>query len=160
MLMERLGDHDEWLSFLEQSIRDNKPWDQIVREILDPNADDEAIRGAAFFWTKRLENYGQNPVDYPALTRDVGRLFLGVDLQCAQCHDHLFIDDYKQADFQGLAAFTWHTFIRKDVQFPAVGEKVIEAPVEFASVFNRRTDEDRASVTGARRSLHPEIREG
>lgn len=135
MLMERLGDHDEWLTFLEQSLRDNKPWDQFVREILDPKADDENIRGAAFFWTKRLENYGQNPVDYPALTRDVGRLFLGIDLQCCQCHDHLFVDDYKQADFQGLAAFTWHTFIRKDVQFPAVGEKVIEAPVEFASVF-------------------------
>jgi hypothetical protein len=135
MLMERLGDHEEWLSFLEQSARDNKPWDQLVREILDPDADNEQIRGAAFFWTKRLEHYGQNPIDYPGLTRDVGRLFLGVDLQCAQCHDHLFIDDYKQADFQGLAAFTWHTFIRKDVKFPAVGEKVLEAPIEFASVF-------------------------
>lgn len=135
MLMERLGDHEEWTAFLDHSAKANKPWDQIVQEILAPNADEETIRGAAFFWTKRLENYGQNPVDYPALTRDVGRLFLGVDLQCAQCHDHLFIDEYKQSDFQGMAAFTWHTFIRKDVKFPAVGEKVLEAPLEFASVF-------------------------
>ena len=68
-------------------------------------------QGAAFFLAKRLENYGQNPVDYPALTRDVGRLFLGKDLQCAQCHDHLFIDDYKQADFQGLFAFVQNAYL-------------------------------------------------
>ncbi len=135
MLMERRGEHDEWLSYLEVAFRENRPWDQIVREILDPDAESESRRGAAFFWTKRLEKYGQNPVDYPGLTRDIGRLFLGVDLQCAQCHDHLFVEDYRQADYQGLAAFTGHTFIRRDVKFPAVGEKVLEAPIEFTSVF-------------------------
>ncbi|MCA9060765.1 MAG: DUF1553 domain-containing protein [Planctomycetaceae bacterium] len=136
MLMERLGDDPAWLDYLETAFAENRPWDQICREILDPAAGDEARRGAAFFWTRRLEKYGQNPVDHPALTRDVGRLFLGVDLQCAQCHDHLFVHDYTQASFQGLAAFTGHTFIRNDVAFPAVGEKVLTAPVEFASVFS------------------------
>lgn len=134
MLMERLGDHDEWLDFLERSIAQRRPWDAVVRNILDPDADDETVRGSAFFWTKRLENYGQNPVDYPALTRDVGRLFLGVDLQCAQCHDHLFVDAYRQIDFQGLSAFVGHTFIRQDVQFPAVGEKPLSAAIDFTSV--------------------------
>ena len=43
------------------------------------------------------------------------RFFLGVDLQCAQCHDHLFVDDYKQLDFQGLHSFLAHTFIRSRV---------------------------------------------
>ncbi|MEQ9410798.1 MAG: DUF1553 domain-containing protein [Fuerstiella sp.] len=135
MLMERLGDHPEWSQFLERSFAENKAWDQLVREILHPDADDEATRGAAFFWTKRLEKYGQNPVDYPGLTRDVGRLFLGVDMQCAESHDHLFIDDYRQADFQGLSAFVKHTFIRTDAKFPAVGEKLVTDEVEFASVF-------------------------
>ncbi|MCA9064437.1 MAG: DUF1553 domain-containing protein [Planctomycetaceae bacterium] len=135
MLMERLGDDPAWLEYLETAFRENRPWDQVCREILNPQSDSEQLRGAAWFWTKRLENYGQNPVDHPALARDLGRLFLGVDLQCAQCHDHLFVDDYKQSDFQGLAAFTGHTFIRSDVSFPAVGEKVVESPVEFASVF-------------------------
>ena len=82
MLMERRGDHDDWTKFLRKSFEANKPWDQIVREILNPNADDEATRGAAFFYTKRLEKYGQNPTDYPGLVRDVGRLFMGVDVQC------------------------------------------------------------------------------
>src|SRR5262245_55969384 len=34
MLMERLGDHPEWSRYLYSSFRDNKPWDQMAREIL------------------------------------------------------------------------------------------------------------------------------
>ena len=137
LLMERLGDHAEWTRFLRGAFEKNLSWDQIVRALLAPNPDDAELRGAAFFLTKRLENYGQNPVDLPALTRDVGRLFLGLDLQCAQCHNHLFIDDYKQADFQGLFAFVGHTFIRGDVQFPAVGENLLQQKLEFTSVLTK-----------------------
>ncbi|MBS0203041.1 MAG: DUF1549 domain-containing protein [Planctomycetes bacterium] len=134
-LMERAGEHEEWLKFLEQSFAANKPWDKLVREILNPNPDDESTRGSAYFLTKRLENYGQQPVDLPGLTRDVGRLFMGVDLQCAQCHDHLFVDDYKQVDFQGLHTFLSHATIRTDLKFPAIAEKVVDKKTEFMSVF-------------------------
>jgi hypothetical protein len=135
MLMERLGNHEEWTKFLQASFAANKPWHQLVREIASPNSGDEATRGSAFFITKRLEKYGQNPTDYPGLVRDVGRLFLGVDVQCAQCHDHLFVEDYKQVDYQGLFAFLGPTFIRRDVTFPAVGENLVTKKVDFKSVF-------------------------
>lgn len=152
LLMERAGDNEEWLKFLEQSFASNKSWDKLVREILNPNPEDEATRGAAYFLTKRLENYGQQPVDLPGLTRDVGRLFLGVDLQCAQCHDHLFVDDYKQVDFQGLHTFLSHTTIRTDVKFPAVAEKVVDKKTEFMSVFIKQ-----AHTTGPRLPFGAEI---
>lgn len=135
MLMERRGSNKYWSDYLERSFAANKPWDQMAREILHGDHTEEDQRGAAFFYTKRLENYGQNPVDYPRLTRDIGRLFLGMDLQCAQCHDHLFVDDYKQVHFQGLAAFVQESFIRKDTKFPALGEKLLTSKVEFSSVF-------------------------
>jgi hypothetical protein len=135
MLMERRGDNEEWSKFLQTAFEQNKPWDQIAREMLSPNAEDESTRGSAFFITKRLEKYGQNPTDYPGLVRDVGRMFLGMDVQCCQCHDHLFIDDYKQVYFQGLSTFLNTTFIRTDVQFPAVGEKLLAKKTEFMSVF-------------------------
>ncbi len=135
MLMERLGDDEAWQTFLQASLAENKPWDQMVREMVYPDPADEMQRGAAFFITKRLEKYGQNPVDMPGLVRDVGRLFLGVDVQCAECHDHLFVDDYKQQTYQGLFAFVGHTFIRRDVKFPAVGEKLLTKKVDFKSVF-------------------------
>ncbi len=137
MLMERRGDHPKWTKFLHTSFAANKPWDQLTREILDPDPNNEAIRGAAFFHTKRLEKIGQQETDYPGLTRDVGRLFLGVDLQCAQCHDHLFIDDYQQVDFQGLYTVYQNSFIRSDVQFPAIGEKVLTKKADFSSVFDK-----------------------
>ncbi len=148
MLMERLGDHEEWRKFLVRSFEQNKPWNRFVREVLNPDAEDETSRGAALFLTKRLENYGQNPVDLPGLTRDVGRLFLGVDLQCAQCHDHLFIADYKQADFQGLHAFVSHAAIRRDTKFPAVAEGLVDKKLEFMSVFTQEPRETGPRLPG------------
>ena len=84
MLLERLGDHKEWQKYLQDSFAANKPWDVMAREMLSPNAEDQATRGAALFFSKRLENYGQNPVDVPGMVRDVGRLFMGIDVQCCQ----------------------------------------------------------------------------
>lgn len=141
MLMERRGEHPEWIKFLWTSFETNKPWDQLVREILAANADDEATRGTAFFYTKRLDKVGEQPVDYPRLTRDIGRLFLGLDVQCAQCHDHPHIADYKQVDFQGLFAFVGHTFIRRDTKFPAIGEKPLAKKLEYMSVFIKEKEE-------------------
>lgn len=135
MLMERLGDHEEWRKFLRDSIQSNKHWDEFVRELLNPDADNEATRGSALFFSKRLENYGQNPVDVPALVRDVGRLLLGVDVQCAQCHDHLFIDEYKQEHYHGMFAYISQMGLRTDVKYPAVIEKPLMKKVEFMSVF-------------------------
>lgn len=135
MLMERLGEHDEWTGYLKASVEANKPWDRLVRELLNPNSEDEATRGSAFFFSKRLENYGQNPVDVPALVRDVGRLFMGIDVQCAQCHDHLFVDDYKQEYYQGLFAFVGQVSLRGGLPYPAITEKPLQKKVEFVSVF-------------------------
>lgn len=135
MLMERLGDHEEWQKFLRNSIKANKPWDQLVREIVNPDANNEQTRGSALWYSKRLENYGQNPVDLPALVRDVGRHFLGIDVQCAQCHDHLFVDDYKQEYYAGLFAFVGHATLRTDLKFPAVAIKPLDKRIDFMSVF-------------------------
>ncbi len=135
MLTERLGEHELWNAWLLASFQQNKPWDAMVREMLAPHLDDDPARGAGAFVAKRLEHYGENPVDYPALTRDVGRLFLGVDLQCAQCHDHPHIDDYEQVDYQGLYAYFQNSELRGGAPYPAVNEKPTTMKIEFQSVF-------------------------
>ena len=148
MLMERRGEHPEWLTYLRSSFERNKPWDVMAREMISPDPKNEQTRAAAFFLSKRLENYGQNPVDYPILTRDVGRLLLGMDLQCAQCHDHLFIKDYKQADFQGMYVVFLNSSLRSDAKFPAVTEKLLTKKIEFQSVFNTDKKEVGPRVPG------------
>jgi hypothetical protein len=150
ILMERRADDPKWAEYLRNSFAANKPWDALCQEMLYPDPANEAALGASFFYTKRLENYGQNPVDHPALTRDVGRMFLGMDLQCAQCHDHLFVDEYKQQDFQGLHIVYSNLFLRKDkdLKYPAVGEKPIAKKAEFMSVFEKVTKETAPRLPG------------
>ncbi|MFO0878673.1 MAG: DUF1549 domain-containing protein [Gemmataceae bacterium] len=145
-LMERLGDHSEWQRYLESAFGENRPWDQIVREILQGQPS-EGRRGAAFFLAKRLENFGQNPVDYPGLARDVGRLFLGRDLRCAQCHDHLFVKEYKQADFQGLFLFVQNAYL-VDGPRMMVGEKPLAEKASFQSVFGKVRQQTGPRVPG------------
>jgi hypothetical protein len=140
MLMERRVAPDkkeceQFEGYLAAALAEDKPFDRIVADILCPDPENEKTRNSAIFFTKRLENYGQNPVDLPGLTRDVGRMFLGVDLQCAQCHNHLTVREYKQSDYHGLFAFVGHTYLRRDVAFPAVGEKLVAGKTEFVSVF-------------------------
>ena len=144
MLMEGRGDNDAWGTFLRNSFEKNEPWDRIAQSILDPDADDPKRRGAAYFFTRRLEKVGQQRTDFAGVTRDVGRLFLGVDLQCAECHDHLLIDDYKQREFQGLFVVYRNLSIRQG-EFPAVNERPVTAKLEFSSVF-----EDVKQRTGPR----------
>lgn len=136
MLMERLGDHPAWSAYLHEAFRRNRPWDVLARELLRAAPDGEGPAGAAFFVAKRLENYGQNPVDYPALARDVGRLFLGKDLRCAQCHDHLFIKEYKQGDFQGLFTFVQNAYLADPAKM-LVAEKPLAGKTEFVSVLTQ-----------------------
>ncbi len=138
LLMERRGNNAEWTKFLRTSFEANKSWAEMVQAMLDPPADDENNRGAAYFLTARLTKEGaMAEVDVPGLTRDVGRLFAGVDWQCAQCHDHLTIDHYKQQDFQGLHMFFTNITQRNDVKFPAVGEKLLTEKRDFMSVFDQ-----------------------
>ncbi len=102
MLMERRANknvsQDEWSAWLLASVRDGKPWNVMAREILSADGDDPATRPAARFFLDRLSEPN-------LLTRDIGRILFGRDLQCAQCHDHPLIDDYLQADYHGLLAF-------------------------------------------------------
>jgi hypothetical protein len=157
MLMERLGEHPEWSKYLTASFAANKPWDQLVREIL--RADDQAARGAAFFIAKRLDKVGEQPIDYPGLTRDIGRLFLGKNLQCAQCHDHLFIDEYKQEHFQGLFAYVQNVYI-VNMAGPSVAEKLTTEKISFMSVFKKINKQTGPALPGGNQTEIPVFKKG
>jgi len=89
---------EEWQGWLLKSVKENKPWNVLVREILAADGEDPAQRAPARFALDR----GSEP---NLMTRDIGRIFFGRDMQCAQCHDHPLVPDYLQSDYHGLLAF-------------------------------------------------------
>jgi hypothetical protein len=133
MFMERRTDkavkQTEWERFLLQSLADDKPLDQLCSELIAADGASEDLRPAARFVLDR-------EAEPNLITRDVGRLMFGMDLQCAQCHDHPLIDDYYQHDYYGLFAFVHRTSLFTDAKTKQVslGEKA-DGEASFKSVF-------------------------
>ena len=148
---------DEWEQYLRESFAANKPWDALVREILSADGADPALRPAARFY---LDRDGEANV----VARDVGRLLLGRDMQCAQCHDHPLVEHYLQADYFGLIAFFNRSFIftpKDNKQPPVIAEKG-EGDVSFKSVFvDGSTDQPaRPHLPGEKELLEPQFVKG
>jgi hypothetical protein len=133
MLMQRREDKHvpsaEWERYLFEAVSENKPYDALVTEILSADSADEQTRAAARFYLDR-------EVAPDLLTRDIGRLLLGRDMQCAQCHDHPLVDGYKQDHYYGLFAFVSRSYLFTDRKQKKsfVAEKA-DGDVTFKSVF-------------------------
>jgi Protein of unknown function (DUF1549)/Protein of unknown function (DUF1553) len=91
-----------FVSWLSDAILENRPYDAIVRNLI---ADDGlwTDHPATNFLTVTIDEKTERPTP-DRLSARVSRAFLGVRLDCAQCHDHPF-QPWKQAQFRGLAAF-------------------------------------------------------
>lgn len=133
MLMERRNDKaiktPEWQAWLRKSFADNRPLDQLCRELVATDGTDDATRPAARFLLDR-------DMEPNLLTRDLGRVLFGMDFQCAQCHDHPLVDDYYQADYYGLYAFVLRSSLFTDAKAKKalVGEKA-DGEASYKSVF-------------------------
>lgn len=83
---------DRWL---RASFRENKPYDQFVRELIGAKGSTFRDGPAVMYRDRR---------DPAELTTLVSQLFLGVRLDCAKCHHHPF-EIWGQDDFYSFAAF-------------------------------------------------------
>ncbi|MDA1016232.1 MAG: DUF1549 and DUF1553 domain-containing protein [Planctomycetota bacterium] len=87
---------DEFQAWLRDQFAKNTPYDQWVKAIL--RAEGNTIdNGAPMYFVQ----YRNEPEE---ATQAVTQTFLGVQLQCARCHDHPF-EPWTQLDFYGTAAF-------------------------------------------------------
>jgi hypothetical protein len=98
--------------YLHESLLENKPFDQMALELIsatgsnDPGAED--FNGATNFMLSGIESEGF------LATSKTCQVFLGKQLQCAQCHDHPFNKDVKQQQFWQMAAFFRQSGIEQD----------------------------------------------
>jgi hypothetical protein len=81
--------------WLRKQFAANRPYDEMAREILTAQGPIQSESPAAFF----------KSLDTPEVTsRAVSQLFLGVRIECAQCHHHPS-ERWSQDDYAGLAGF-------------------------------------------------------
>ncbi|MCS6851660.1 MAG: DUF1549 and DUF1553 domain-containing protein [Gemmataceae bacterium] len=91
---------EDWM---RRQLQANRPWNEIVQEMLTAGGlmrfDDPAANGAAFFLLAR-----QGPDAVNERAAETSRVFLGIQIQCAQCHDHPS-DQWKRIQFHELAGY-------------------------------------------------------
>ena len=84
---------EDWLA---KQLQANKPWDEIVTGMITATGQNDENGAVAFPLA-----YQAQPVE---MAGEVSRIFMGVQIQCAQCHDHK-TDAWKQRQFHEFAAF-------------------------------------------------------
>lgn len=168
VLMERRGAgwedrraKEKWFTWLEDRFRQNRPWNEIVRDLIVARPERPEDRGAAWFLYER-ENNPQ------AVAEAVAPVVFGVQVKCAQCHDHMVAREIKQAHYWGMVA----AFNRsKNVDTPAgprVAESAIGGFVSFANLkkesqparltfFNGRTVDEPWPKEGEKETDTPEL---
>jgi len=103
-----------YYTWLQDKIANNVPMNVMVQDLLASN-------GGTF--ANAATNYYQNERDTLKVAENVAQVFMGMRIQCAQCHNHPF-DRWTMDDYYSFAAF-----------FSQIGRKSAEDPREII-VFN------------------------
>jgi hypothetical protein len=96
---------EAFINWLAGRLNENVGWDQIVRDMITATGQ-EASAPQTFFVLANQDNRQPSP---SKLVGAVGNLFMGIQIQCAECHQHPFTARWNQSDFWGMAAFFGHT---------------------------------------------------
>ena len=95
---EREGDGGAYIEWVKQAIRENRPYNFFVQQLLT---------ASGYPWDNPAVGYyirdTGTPLDNMSNTIQV---FLGTRLVCAQCHDHPF-EDWTQMEYYQMAAYTY-----------------------------------------------------
>ncbi|GIX04349.1 MAG: surface protein [Planctomycetaceae bacterium] len=116
-----------YYTWLSEQIAHNVPLDVMVREILGASGGTFRTPATNFYQIER---------DTLKVAENVAQIFMGMQIQCAQCHNHPF-DRWTQDDYYSFAAF-----------FSQIGRKQAEDDREII-VFNSGNGEVRHPVSRA-----------
>jgi len=113
--------------WLAKALNEGRGWDAITRDILTATGPlSDAPQGLFFYYNGDMNSQFAPKV----LAGNIGQVYLGVQLQCAECHDHPF-SAWKQTDFWSVAAFFGQAARMETVEnknTPGVKERHLEEP--------------------------------
>jgi hypothetical protein len=115
---------EDWLA---GELQANRPWDEIATKLITATGRIDEDGAVAFELAHDLQ-----PVE---MAGEVSRIFMGVQIQCAQCHDHK-TDSWKRRQFHEFAAFFAGSKVQTVVkpvpgQQPGVFEVVAQPRVRY-----------------------------
>jgi hypothetical protein len=85
----------EFYNWIRDSLYENRPYDQMVREVLTAAGD--VTTNPTVTWYREVAQINEQ-------VEDTAQLFLGLRIQCARCHHHPF-EKWSQDDYYGFSAF-------------------------------------------------------
>src|SRR5262245_34270294 len=91
----RFVDKSPLAKWLQDQFNENTSWDKMAYELLTASGEQEQNGATTYFMVNR-------GVD--KITDNIAKSFLGIQLQCAQCHNHPFTT-WKQTEYWGMAQF-------------------------------------------------------
>lgn len=89
--------------FLRDSVALNRPWKAIVNDMLTAEGNFEE-NGAVNFLLAKLDGNPRSEDYHVEATASTARIFLGLQVQCTQCHNHPF-NDWQQNQFWEFNSF-------------------------------------------------------
>lgn len=112
-----VGDQGMWAfhNWLRNSFLNNKPFDQFVSEI---------VTAKGSIYSNGPANYFRINGNSSELAESTAQIFLGVRIQCAQCHHHPF-EKYSQADYYSFAAFFSRIGTKNSQEFGLFGRETV-----------------------------------
>ena len=117
--------------YLAQHLQMNTGWDQIAREFITATGEVRQHGNTGIIMAQAGE-----PENVAA---EVARIFMGIQIQCAQCHDHPY-DGWKRQQFHELAAFFPRVAVRRVRTMGERGFQVVadDQPLRRRKKGNRR----------------------
>lgn len=128
-VLARSGARPPLVRWLETEIAGNVAWDEIVQELL--TAEGAVTENGA---TQYLLAYRNKPEE---LAGNAMRVFQAQQVQCAQCHDHPYKDNWKQKDFWAVTAFFARIGVKREGMVDTVLERE-EGEVRIPGVPGKR----------------------
>ena len=134
VLLERKGPGAEdrrrgqgWYDYLEHAFGANRPWNQVVRELIVARPEAPEDRGAISFLFERKN-------DHQAMAEAIGPLAFGMRIGCAQCHNHPLAWEVEQRHYWGLVAAFNRSQNVDTAAGPGMAESAIGGFVNFANL--------------------------
>jgi hypothetical protein len=115
-------------NWIKDLIARNRPYDELVRGVVAAAGEWQDAPAINWYWQMRDDQLHQ-------VTADTAQVFLGIRLQCAQCHHHPY-ERWSQEDYYGLSGF-----------FTRLGRKSFGQPPPYFSS-SKPTTGERNPLTG------------